>query len=122
MLPEEARASMLYAAWDLANKAEKESAEKMRAHTDRAWKARGEAEKEAEAALWREKVLAGPDISLEELKALEEEAKAAEERFDLAVSANHASRAAMYESQKIFKEAKKFYADRKELAAQEKSE
>ena len=122
MLPEEARAAMLYIAWDLANKAEKESAAKMRSHTDRAWEARGQAEKEAEAARWREKVLAGPDISLEELNALEEEAKAAEERFDLAMSADHAARAAMYESQKIFKAAKKFYAARKELAAQETPE
>ena len=122
MLPEEANAKMLYMAWDLANKAEKESAAKMRAETEMMWKSWMKASKEAEAALWREKVLAGPDISLEELKALEEEAKAAEERFDLSVSANHAARAAMYESQKIFKEAKKFVAVRKELAAQEKSE
>ena len=122
MLPEEATAAMLYIAWDLAHKAEKESAAKMRAHTDRAWKAREQAEKEAEAALWRQKVAAGPDISLEELKALEEEAKAAEERFDLAVSANHASRAAMYECEERLRAAKKFVAVRKELAAKEKPE
>lgn len=122
MLPEEANAAMLYIAWDLAHKAEKESAAKMRAEADRRWKSWMKASEEAEAALWREKVLAGPDISLEELNALEEEAKAAEERFDLAMSANHAARAAMYESQKIFKAAKKFYAARKELAAKEKPE
>ena len=122
MLPEEARAAMLYIAWDLANKAEKESAAKMRAEADMRWNSWRKASEEAEAALWREKVLAGPDISLEELNALEEEAKAAEERFDLAVSADHAARAAMYESQKIFKEAKKFDAARKKLAAREKSE
>ena len=122
MLPEEARAAMLYIAWDLANKAEKESAAKMRAEADMRWNSWRKASEEAEAALWREKVLAGPDISLEELNALEEEAKAAEERFDLAVSADHAARAAMYESQKIFKEAKKFDAARKKLVAREKSE
>lgn len=122
MLPEEANAAMLYIAWDLAHKAEKESAAKMRAHTDRAWEARGQAEKEAEEARWRQKVLAGPDLAPGELEALEEEAKSAEERFDLAMSAGHAARAAMYESQKIFKEAKKFDAARKKLAARENSE
>lgn len=122
MLPEESRAAMLYIAWDLANRAEKESAEQMRAHTDRAWEARGQAEKEAEAARWRQKVLAGPDISLEELNALEEAVEAAKRQHELATKAEDDARMAMYESEKIFKAAKKFYAARKELAAQEKPE
>ena len=122
MLPEKAKADALYIAWDLANKAEKESAAKMRAETTMLWTAWMKASKEVEEALWRQKVEAGPDLALGELEALEEEAKAAEERFDLAVSADHAARAAMYESQKIFKEAKKFDAARKKLAAREKSE
>ena len=122
MLPEKAKADALYIAWDLAHKAEQESGAKMRAETAMLWKSWMKASKEVEEALWRQKVLAGPDITPEGLKVLEEEAKSAEERFDLAMSADHAARAAMYESQKIFKEAKKFDAARKKLAAQEKPE
>ena len=122
MLPEESRAAMLYIAWDLANRAEKESAEKMRAHTDRAWEARGQAEKEAEAARWRQKVLAGPDISPEDLKAVEAAVEAAERQHELATKAEDDARIAMYECEEKLREAIQFVAARKELAAQENPE
>ena len=122
MLPEESRAAMLYIAWDLANRAEKESAEKMRAHTDRAWEARGQAEKEAEAARWRQKVLAGPDISPEDLNALKEAVKAAKRQHELSTRAEDDARMAVYECEERLREAIKFVAVRKKLAAQEKPE
>tara|TARA_R110000868_G_scaffold10649_1_gene51740 strand:- start:125 stop:493 length:369 start_codon:yes stop_codon:yes gene_type:complete len=122
MLPEEANAAMLYIAWDLAHKAEKESAEQMRAHTDRAWKAREEAEKEAEEARWRQKVTVGTDIAPEELKALEEAVKAAEKNHELATNAEDDTRMALYDCEDKLREAIEFVAARKELAAQEKPE
>ena len=122
MLPEEARAAMLYIAWGLANKAEKESAEQMRAHTDRAWKARGQAEKEAEEARWRQKVAVGTDISPEELKALKDAVKAAERQHALATKAEDDARMAVYGCEERLRAAKKFVAVRKELAAKEKPE
>lgn len=122
MLPEEANAAMLYIAWDLANKAEKESAEQMRAHTDRAWKAREQAEKEAEAARWRQKVTVGTDITPEELKTLKETVKAAKRQHELATKAEDNARMAVYECEERLREAIKFVAARKEFAAQEKPE
>lgn len=122
MLPEEARAAMLYIAWDLANKAEKESAAKMRAHTDRAWEARGQAEKEAEAARWRQKVTVGTDITPEDLKALKEAVEAAKRQHELASQAEDDARMAVYECEERLREAIKFVAARKEFAAQEKPE
>jgi hypothetical protein len=122
MIFEEARAAMLYIAWDLANKAEKESAAKMRAHTDRAWEARGQAEKEAEAARWRQKVLAGPVITPEDLKALKEAVEAAERQHALASQAEDDTRMAVYECEERLREAIKFVAARKEFAAQETPE
>ena len=122
MLPEEAHAAMLNIAWDLATKAEKESAAKMRAETDMLWKAWMKASGEAEAALWREKVLAGPDITPEGLKALGEAVKSAKRQHDLATQAEDDTRMAKYDCEDRLREAIKFVAARKELAAQEKPE
>jgi hypothetical protein len=122
MLPEEANAAMLYIAWDLAHKAEKESAAKMRAEADMRWKSWMKASDEAEAALWREKVLAGPDISPEELKALKDAVKAAERQHALATKAEDDARMAVYGCEERLRAAKKFVAVRKELAAKEKPE
>ena len=122
MLPEEARAAMLYIAWDLSHKAEQQSGAEMRARTAKAWKAREEAEKEAEAARCRQKVAQGPDITPEELKALEEEVKFAEEEEALAILARNAARKSARESREKLRESKQFVAARKELAAQGKPE
>ena len=115
MLPEKAKADALYIAWDLAHRAEKESGEKMRAESQMLWKSWMKASEEAEAARWREKVLAGPDISPEELKALKDAVKAAERLHALATKADHAARAAVYECEERLRAAKKFVAVRKEL-------
>jgi hypothetical protein len=112
MLPEEAAATMLYIAWDMAHKAEKESGAKMRAITDKAWKAREDAEKTAEAARWRQKVAASPVITPEELKTMEDEVKFSEEKHELATLAEDETRLAMYECQEKFAEVKRLYAAR----------
>ena len=114
MLPEEAAAAMLYIAWDLAHKAEKESGAKMRAITDKAWKAREEASKEAEAALWRQKVAQSHKITSKELKTMEDEVKFSEEKHELATLAEDETRLAIYECQEKFAEAKRLYAAQKE--------
>ena len=116
MLPEESAAAMLYIAWDMAHKAEKEIGVKLRAITTAAWKAREESEKEAEAARWRQKIAASPEITPEELKTMEDEVKFSEEKHELAKLAEDETRLAMYELQDKFAKVKRLYAAQKEKA------
>jgi hypothetical protein len=110
MLPEESHAAIMYIAWDLAHKAEQES----RTFSAKAWRAREDAEQAAEAARWRQKVAASPEITPEELKALEKAAKEAEAAHELARCAENETRLAMYECRKKFAEAKRLYVAQKE--------
>ena len=119
---EEAKAKLLYKAWELAHQAEKDSAAKKRAETTALWTAYGVASKEADAALWREKVEAGPDLAPGELEALGKSVEAAKEELESVTLANHAAISSMYAIEDKFKWAKKFDAARKKLAAREKPE